>query len=143
MIIERKRKIHTGQRNREGYMKKNNRMVDIYKKKKDKSNNKNRERESATKGEDIHRDKWKELPGKVIYKHGLERKRKGETEKSIKKERYFEQGKMNERESESERKEKIYMVRKEGYEKREKEIGLNNGKNSKRNCKEIVEVRRD
>jgi hypothetical protein len=50
---------------------------------------------------------------------------------------------MNERESESERKEKIYMVRKEGYEKREKEIGLNNGKNSKRNCKEIVEVRRE
>jgi hypothetical protein len=47
MIIERKRKIHTGQRNREGYMKKNNRMVDIYKKKKDKSNNKNRERERA------------------------------------------------------------------------------------------------
>jgi hypothetical protein len=78
----------------------------------------------------------------VIYKHGLERKRKGETEKSIKKERYFEQGKMNERESESERKERKYMVRYGGYEKREKERGLNNVKNSKRNCKEIVEVRR-
>jgi len=50
---------------------------------------------------------------------------------------------MNERESESERKERKYMVRYGGYEKREKERGLNNVKNSKRNCKEIVEVRRD
>jgi len=55
MIIERKRKIHTGQRNREGYMKKNNRMVDIYKKKKDKSNNKKVREEEKRRDREVNK----------------------------------------------------------------------------------------